>query len=377
MTTKQELVGSAESDPDGWSHHHTYATHQYSRIHRTSGTKGSPLLIADTAEDWKWWSNTWQHVLAAANVTTEDRVFLAFSFGPFIGFWSAHQACTDRGAMVIPAGGLSSLARLQFLRQTQATVVCCTPIYALHLAEVARSEDFPLTDLPVDRLIVAGESGGSLPEMRSAIENAWKARVIDHAGATEIGPWGFGWPEGCGLHVIESSFIAEIIPLRENIAKTSRDQPASQPPGAARCSTNQDSLAKDSVGELVLTSLGRFGAPVIRYRTGDVVRATERLQSNTVCNFLWLPNGIIGRTDDMLTVRGVNIFPSSVDSLVRQVAPTAEYLVQVNRDRSMQELLLNIECDSATAGSLQKAPGFTTGPKSQRSMRAQWFVATQ
>ncbi|MCA9160815.1 MAG: hypothetical protein KDA72_20935, partial [Planctomycetales bacterium] len=144
LTTKQELVTSAAAEPDGISTHHTYPPSSYSRLHRTSGTSGKPLLILDTAMDWQWWSSTWQHVLQSAEVTANSRVFLAFSFGPFIGFWSAHQACVDRGAAVIPGGGLSSLARLEFMRQTCADVVCCTPSYALHLLEVAQQENWPL-----------------------------------------------------------------------------------------------------------------------------------------------------------------------------------------------------------------------------------------
>ncbi len=103
----------------------------------------------DTTEDWQWWSNAWQHVLSAAEVTASDRVFMAFSFGPFIGFWSAYEACVQRGAQLIPGGGLSTLARLDFMRQTQPTVIACTPSYALQLADVARHHGFPLAELPV------------------------------------------------------------------------------------------------------------------------------------------------------------------------------------------------------------------------------------
>ena len=159
LTTKDELVRSV--DEHGMSQHQTYELSRYTRMHRTSGTTGAPLLICDTAEDWQdWWSATWQHVLDAAEVSQADRVFLAFSFGPFIGFWSAHQACVDRRAMVIPGGGLSSLARLEFMRQSRATVVLCTPSYALHMAEVAQRESVSLDELQVDRIIVAGEAGG-------------------------------------------------------------------------------------------------------------------------------------------------------------------------------------------------------------------------
>ncbi|MEZ6078803.1 MAG: phenylacetate--CoA ligase family protein [Pirellulaceae bacterium] len=326
LTTKQELVASAAADPDGISTHHTYPPSSYSRMHRTSGTSGKPLLILDTAMDWQWWSSTWQHVLQSAEVTANSRVFLAFSFGPFIGFWSAHQACVDRGAAVIPGGGLSSLARLEFMRQTCADIVCCTPSYALHLVEVAQQENWPLEQLEVERLIVAGEAGGSIPAVREQLEQAWQAQVIDHAGATEIGPWGFGWPDRPGLHVTETSFIAELLPL-----ETSSGNPLGDAQGVT------------PLCELVLTSLGRYGAPLIRYRTGDVVHAGTVSAS---CNFLWLPQGVVGRVDDMVTIRGVNVFPSSIDEIVRQVSGIHEYRVTVDRDGALDRLQVEIESDS-------------------------------
>lgn len=341
LTSKQELADNASQQASGISQHHSYPLHNYSRMHRTSGTTGTPLMILDTARDWQWWSDVWQHVLQSAAVGSDDRVFLAFSFGPFIGFWSAHQACVDRGAMVIPAGGLSTLARLDFLRQSAATVICCTPSYALHLAEVARAEEFPLADLPVRRLIVAGEAGGSLACVKQVIEDAWQSQVIDHAGATEIGPWGFGWPDCCGLHVIETNFIAEVLPL------SSESSDYHTPPKAM---TNSEEL-----GELVLTSLGRYGAPVIRYRTGDVVSVNRNSPIiSGRCNFLWLPDGILGRVDDMVTVRGVNIFPGSIEILVRQINGLGEYTVQVTRTSHLDQLTLTVEGSTEAAQQLQK-----------------------
>lgn len=358
LTSKQELVDSADHSEDGWSQHHTFGPEAYSRLHRTSGTKGMPLLVADTAQDWQWWSTTWQHVLEAAEVTPADRVFLAFSFGPFIGFWSAHQACADRGALVIPGGGMTSLARLEFLRQSAATIVCCTPSYALHLAEVAAAENFLLAELPVQRIIVAGESGGSLQGVRQAIQDAWKAQVIDHAGATEVGPWGFGWPNRCGLHVIESSFIAEILPLNDAVHLSSSLPNAGLPNAGLPDATWQhvpERGVQGVIGELVLTSLGRHGAPVIRYRTGDVVRTAQAPTTEAHgCSFLWLPEGIIGRTDDMITIRGVNMFPSSVDSLVRSLLPCSEYQVRISQNRSLEQLLISIEASQEAAERLEK-----------------------
>lgn len=325
MTTKDELVRSV--DQYGLSQHQTYELSRYTRMHRTSGTTGSPLLICDTAEDWQgWWSATWQHVLEAAGVTEEDRVFLAFSFGPFIGFWSAHQACVDRGAMVIPGGGLSSIARLEFMRQSQATVVLCTPSYALHLAEIAQREKLPLGKLQIDRIIVAGEAGGSLPAVRSRIESAWHARVVDHCGATEVGPWGFGWPDRPGIHLIETSFIAELLPL----GATQAILPSQATP---------EQLAAPA--ELVLTSLGRLSAPVFRYRTGDIVQAS--FSDRTDCNFLWLAGGVTGRTDDMITIRGVNLFPSSIEAIAREFDSIQEYRVIISRRGALDEIRLEVE----------------------------------
>ena len=327
LTTKQELVDSALADPRGFSSHHTYPPERYSRLHRTSGTSGRPLMILDTCADWRWWSDTWQHVLEAAEVSADDSVFLAFSFGPFIGFWSAHQACVDRGAMVIPGGGLSSLARLEFMRQTKPSVICCTPSYALHLAELAAAEGIDLHELSVKRLIVAGEAGGSVPAVRHRMQTLWGAAVIDHSGATEIGPWGFGWPDRIGLQIIETSFIAEYLPLEQ-------------------------SAADADLAELVLTSIGRYGAPVFRYRTGDIVRrATSSLEQ---CRFTWLPEGVVGRADNMVTVRGVNIFPSSIDAIVRDCGAIGEYQVIVTRVGVLDQLQIEVEATVDAQQQLQK-----------------------
>lgn len=320
LTSKSDLVASQSQH--GLSQHHTFAREKYKRVHRTSGTHGAPLIILDSAEDWQWWSDAWQHVLTAGGVTADDRVFMAFSFGPFIGFWSAYEACVQRGAQLIPGGGLSTLARLDFMRQTQPTVIACTPSYALQLADVARQHNMPLDELPVKCLLVAGEPGGSIPACRQRIEQSWQAQVIDHCGATEIGPWGFGLPDGQGVHVIESNFIAELLPVA--------------------------SLTDSPLKELVLTSLGRRGAPVIRYRTGDLVDASY--PTSGICRFLHLKGGIIGRADDMVIVRGVNIFPSSIAAVVERFPAISEYRVLVERRGQLDDLKLEVEADETTAG---------------------------
>jgi phenylacetate-CoA ligase len=297
----------------------TWPLEKYVRYHQTSGTHGRPFPVLDTAEDWQWWINCWQYVLDAAGVTSVDRAMLAFSFGPFIGFWSAHDALVARGAMVIPGGGTSTLGRLDLLQRTGATVLLCTPTYALHLAEVAAEHKI---DLPahcaIEKIIVAGEAGGSIPATRARIESAWQARVIDHSGASEVGAWGFGDAAATGLHVIESEFIAEFLSVDTG-------EPAQ----------------KGELAQLVLTSLGRFGMPVIRYRTGDLVRPVWSASGES--GFVLLEGGVLGRADDMLVVRGVNIFPSSIEQIMHSFPEVVEYRFTVRKRGAMDEMLVEVE----------------------------------
>jgi phenylacetate-CoA ligase len=307
---------------------------RYVRAHQTSGTTGNPILVLDTAEDWEWWISTWQYVLDAAAVASDDVAFMAFSYGPFIGFWSAHEALVRRGALVVPGGGMSSLARLHAILASGATVLCCTPTYALHLAAVAKQANLDLASSQVSRIIVAGEAGGSIVEVRRRIESTWNARVIDHCGATEVGPWGVGDFVGAGVHVIESEFIAELIVFDENAP-------------LARVATPGE------VAELVLTGLGRWGSPAIRYRTGDLVKAET--SSDPKNRFLFLRGGVLGRVDDMVVIRGVNVYPTSIEAIIRRVAGDAEYRVSRSREQEMEQLRIEVEGDIVIASRLRDA----------------------
>jgi hypothetical protein len=191
----------------------TWPLDRYTRFHRTSGTRGRPLVVPDTARDWQWWIDTWQYVLDVAGLESEDRALMAFSFGPFIGFWSAFDAVLARGALAIPGGGLSTLARLELIESAGVTALFCTPTYAMHLLEIAEQNQRNAASMGVSRIIVAGEPGGSVPAIRQRLESGWNARVIDHAGATEIGPWSYADSAGNGLHIIESEFIAEFLAI--------------------------------------------------------------------------------------------------------------------------------------------------------------------
>ncbi|MFQ5399245.1 MAG: phenylacetate--CoA ligase family protein [Anaerolineae bacterium] len=319
LTTKQELIQDQIENPP-FGANASFPERAYTRFHQTSGTTGKPLRVVDTADSWEWWSRCWGFVLAGAGLTAEDRLFVPFSFGPFIGFWAALGGAEKIGAMMIPGGGRDSLQRLHLMREMGATAMCCTPTYALRLAEVARENNFDLRSIPMRLTIHAGEPGANVPATKARIEAAWGAKCFDHAGASEVGAHSFECEvQPGGTHVIESEFIVEVI---------NPETGAAVPPG--------------ETGELIITNLGRPGYPVIRYRTGDLVRFTDEPCEcgRTFGRFI---GGVIGRADDMVIVRGVNVFPSAVENLVRQFEAVDEFRAQVARRRQMAELAIEVE----------------------------------
>jgi phenylacetate-CoA ligase len=321
FTYKDELAAAQiEQPPFGLNL--TYPLERYTHYCQTSSTTGHPLRWPDTAESWAWMLGCWERVFAAAGVKAGDRIFFAFSFGPFLGFWTAFDAARRMGCLAIPGGGMSSTARLRTLIDTQAAVLCCTPTYAMRLAEVAGAEGVGLRAAAVRKIIVAGEPGGSVPGTRAHLERLWPgARVFDHHGMTETGPVTYECPLRPGLlHVMESEFIAEIV------------DPATGAPAAL-----------GQAGELVLTNLGRAASPVLRYRTGDLVQPAPAGPCECGSHELGLAGGILARRDDMVVVRGVNVYPSAVEDVVRACGGVAEYRVAVSTVRAMNEIRLQVE----------------------------------
>ena len=332
FTTKSELV-QAQSDRPPFGANATYDESAYTRFHQTSGTTGVPLRVVDTAESWAWWGACWGYVLAGAGLTAHDRLFVPFSFGPFIGFWAAVGGARELGAMMIPGGGRGSSQRLHLMRELAVTAMCCTPTYALRLAEVARENNFDLSDIPMRITIHAGEPGANIPATKSRIEKTWQAQCFDHAGASEVGAHSFECQiQPGGTHIIESEFIAEVID-----------------PGTGKA------VPDGEAGELVITNLGRIGYPVIRYRTGDLVKF-NRQPCECGRTFGRFDGGVIGRADDMVIVRGVNVFPSAVENLVRRFETVDEFRVRVTRRQEMAELNIELECiDGADTESTRRA----------------------
>ncbi|HLC40235.1 MAG TPA: phenylacetate--CoA ligase family protein, partial [Methylomirabilota bacterium] len=322
LTVKSELVADQAEHPPFGSNL-TYPLERYVRVHQTSGTTGAPIRWLDTQASWDWWARCWGFVLRGAGVTPEDRAFFSFSFALFIGFWAGFEGARQLGAMVIPAGGVDSPTRLHLIENLSATVLVCTPSYALHLIDVAKERGIDLAKLPVRIMVQSGEPGAGIPATRRRLETGWGARCYDHAGMSEVGAYGFECVTQAGLHVNESEFIAEVI------------DPVTGKPAQE--------------GELILTNLGRHGSPIFRYRSGDRVRLG---QERCACgrSFVRLEGGILARMDDMLIVRGVNVFPSALEGIIRQFEAVDEFQIEVFKQKEMHEVRLLLEVDSGRHG---------------------------
>ena len=310
--SKSDLVADQAAAPP-FGTNLTYPLERYVRVHQTSGSSGdAPLRWLDTAESWEWWERLWaEHVYRAAGVGPSDRIFFAFSFGPFIGFWSAFGGAQRLGALCISGGAMTSEQRVRNLLDVGATVLLSTPTYALRLADVASEIGVNVSAAGIRTTIHAGEPGASIPATRSAIEAAWSAVAFDHTGMTELGPTGFSCSARDGVHLIESEFIFEV----------------------------------STEGELIATNLGRWGTPLFRYRTGDRV-VVSREPCPCGSPFMKVVGGIQGRVDDMFTVRGVNLFPSQVEDIVRRYPDVIEFVIEHHRERQMDEVVLLLETSS-------------------------------
>lgn len=319
FTTKAELlVAQINQPPHGELISEPFE--RYVRMHQTSGTSGRPLRWFDTARSWSLLLDCWLELFRLGGITAADRLFFPFSFGPFLGFWSAFEAGERLGCLCLPGGGMSTSARLRFLLDNQPTVVFCTPTYALRMLEVASQEGIDLTEAGVRALVVAGEPGGSVPATRQRIQTGWNARVFDHNGMTETGPLGFECLEAPGgLHLLETAVLAEVIH-----PQTGQPVPAGTP------------------GELVITSFRRTASPLIRYRTGDIV-CVDPDPCRCGRSLVRLLGGIRSRVDDMIVIRGNNLHPVALQTILHRFSELAEYLVEVDTSSSLAELRIRVE----------------------------------
>jgi phenylacetate-CoA ligase len=293
----------------------------YVQYHQTSGTTGKPIKFLDTKESWQWRGKVACYILKAAGVTKEDRMLLPFNFGPYTAFWIMYEGGYQLGTLVIPTGGWNSLQRLQCILDNQATVIPTTPSYALTLADTAKANGIDIANSSVRILMLTGEPGALVPGIGEKLQSHWNARCFDVIGMTEVGTWGFQCTEEPnGVHILESEFIAEVIDLHTGIP-----------------------VQGGETGELVLTNLGRSCMPSIRYRTGDLVKAKK---SFCGCGrtFRILEGGVLGRKDEMIIIKGVNIFPNVLTNIVgSHIGPGDDYQIEVYEKKGINEMRIQLE----------------------------------
>lgn len=327
FTLKDELLADRVEHPP-FGTHLTRPLTEYTRFCQTSGTStGQPVAWLDTADSWEAMLACWRRVYEAADlVRGEDRLFFAFSFGPFLGFWTAYEAANGH-YLALPSGGLSSQARLEMMARYGATVLCCTPTYAMRLGEqIGEISGVAREQLSIRKIIVAGEPGGSVPEVRQRIERLWGARVYDHHGMTEVGPVSYETTARPGyLAILEEAYFAEVIDPATGLE-----------------------VEDGGCGELVLTTLDRTAGPLLRYRTGDWVKKSLHE------GHLTLEGGVLSRVDDMVVVRGVNVYPSAVEAVVRQFPDVVEFMVEQRKVDAMDEIELLVEIPGNVSKQLLK-----------------------
>ena len=293
-------------------------------IHTSSGTTGTPVVGAYTAADLKLWSEVMARTLAMAGCTAADTVQNAYGYGLFTGGLGVHYGARRIGANLLPVSSGNTRRQLMVMRDFGTTLLTCTPSYALFLAEAAREEGFELRDLPLKAGCFGAEPWSET--MRDEIETKLGLRAHDIYGLTElIGP---GVAAECayrdGLHFNEDYFYPEIV---------DPDSGEVLPEGAK--------------GELVITSLGREGSPLLRYRTRDI---TYLMREPCACGRTTTRiHRLLGRTDDMLIVRGVNCFPSQIENVLLRIEGTQpHYQIVIDRGAThLDEIEIQVEVEDA------------------------------
>ncbi len=289
------------------------------RIHSSSGTTGKPIVVGYTKGDLSTWTACTARVAASAGITEKDRVQMAFLYGMFTGGWGMHYGVERIGATVIPAGSGNTERHIMMMQDFGTTALVSTPSYALYLAEVGEKAGIDMSSLSLRVGLFGGEPSGE--GMRAEIERRLGIRATDNYGLSEVmGPGVSGECEcQCGLHLAEDHFICEIV------------DPATGEP-----------LPPGEEGELVITTITKEAFPVLRYRTHDLTAL-----DTAVCacgRTLARMRKVRHRTDDMLIIRGVNVFPSQVEDVLLAIEGVEpHYLMVIDREMGMDRLEIRIE----------------------------------
>ena len=319
FTTKDDLKENQAARPP-WGDVLAVPLAEVLRVHLTSATTGRPLAFLDTREDWHGFYHSYARSLYAYGVRKTDMVMAAFSYGPWIGYWSGFYAAQDLGCLVFPVGGLSTDQRMDALLNYPITVLGCTPSYALFLAEHAAKKGIDLAkDTKIRITWHTGEPGASIPATKARIEGAFGARAYDLPGLTEIAAWGFECDARAGLtHVHEDYCYPEVL--------DEQDRP----------------VGRGGRGELVFTSLYRKAMPLIRYRTRDIVQVADR---RCPCGrtLIAFEGGVLARLDDMKKVRGIIVYPRRIEELVRPHTAVDEFQIVFRRQAGLDEIVVRID----------------------------------
>ncbi len=289
------------------------------RIQGSSGTTGKPIVSGYTENDIKVWTEMVARALTAAGGTKDDIIQIAYGYGLFTGGLGAHQGATEIGATVIPMSSGNTQRQIIMMKELGATMLCCTPSYATYLAEMIREMGIDPSELKLKSGCFGAEPWTE--EMRQHLEDLLDFDALDIYGLTEIGGPGvaFECMEKHGMHINEDHVLAEII------------DPVTEEP-----------LPDDTPGELVFTTLTKTGVPMIRYRTHDICTLHH---GTCACGRTTVKmSRITGRTDDMLVIRGVNVFPSQIEAVLMGVKEaSAHYMLVVDRVNSQDKLTVQVE----------------------------------
>lgn len=289
------------------------------RIQGSSGTTGKPIVSGYTENDIKVWTEMVARALTAAGGTKDDIIQIAYGYGLFTGGLGAHQGATEIGATVIPMSSGNTQRQIIMMKELGATMLCCTPSYATYLAETIHEMGIKPEELKLKSGCFGAEPWTE--EMRQHLEELLDFDALDIYGLTEIGGPGvaFECMEKHGMHINEDHVLAEII------------DPITEEP-----------LPDDTPGELVFTTLTKTGVPMIRYRTHDICTLHH---GTCACGRTTVKmSRITGRTDDMLVIRGVNVFPSQIEAVLMGVKETsAHYMLVVDRVNSQDKLTVQVE----------------------------------
>ena len=290
---------------------------------QTSGTTGQPVYQPDTWQDWEWWSECWSYILWAQGYRPQDRVFIPFGYNIFVAFWAGHYAAEKLGCEAVPGGVLDTKARILKIEELQATAMMGTPTYILGMAETAKSKmGIDPSKLTIERITCAGECGASIPSTKKRMEQAWGAKVYDHAGATEIGAWSFECTQQPGgMHVNEALFLVEI----EDVE------------------TGEIIEAPGRRGKMIITALDLQAQPCVRFDSEDVIEwAPEPCSCGRTSRLI--KGGVVGRADDITKVKGVLLAPSAIEEVVHSIEGLGdEYEVIVEKVGDADQIKLRVE----------------------------------